>query len=128
MCMKYEDEISFSFPISLLLAPPAGVDAAPLGPHEVLGDGEQSRVVQAATERVRIDRGRVHRGRVHQLGHGGGGVGKRINTGSGTGEVKVGRGLWCRHGSWVGYGLETGDQQENSTELGGEHGDTEENI
>ena len=133
MCMKYEDEISFSFPISLLLAPPAGVDAAPLGPHEVLGDGEQSRVVQAATERVRIDRGRVHRGRVHQLGHGGGGVGIAISAQNPIGKpnpiyVKPGRWLRRRHGSWVGSSLETGDQQQNNTELGSDHGDTEENI
>ena len=67
--MKHEDEFSFSFPISFLLAPSAGVDAAPLGPHEVLACGEQS-VVQG----VGVEWGRVHRGRVHQLGHGGGGA------------------------------------------------------
>ena len=32
MCIK----IKYSFPISLLLAPAAGVDAASLSPHEVL--------------------------------------------------------------------------------------------
>ena len=119
MCIK----IKSPFLISLLLAPAAGVDAASLGPHEVLAGGEQS-VVQAATEGVRVKRGRVHRGRQHELGH----EGVRINTGSGTREVKIGRWVRCRHGSWVGFSLETGEQQENSTELGGEHGDTEENT
>ena len=124
MCNRIKSPIS----ISLLLAPAAGVDAAALGPHEVLAGGEQS-VVQAATEGVRVKRGRVHRGRQHELGHEGGwGEGVRINTGSGTREVKIGRWLRCRHGSWVGFSLETGEQQENSTELGGDHGDTEENT
>ena len=124
----YLEEISFSFPTSLLLAPSAGVDAASLGPHEVLAGGEQS-VVQAATEGVGVKRGRVHRGRQHELGHEGGwGEGVRINTGSGTREVKIGRWVRRRHGSWVGFSLETGEQQENSTELGGDHGDTEENT
>jgi len=61
MCIK----IKYSFPLSLLLAPAAGVDAAPLGPHEVLA-GEDCGVVQAATVRVRVKWGRVHRGRVQR--------------------------------------------------------------
>ena len=59
MCIKMKSP----FPISLLLAPAAGVDAAPLGPHEMLA-GEDCGVVQAATVGVRVKWGRVHRGRV----------------------------------------------------------------
>ena len=59
MCIK----IKSPFPISLLLAPAAGVDAAALGPHEVLA-GEDCGVVQATTVGVRVKWGRVHRGRV----------------------------------------------------------------
>ena len=59
MCIKMKSP----FPISLLLAPPAGVDAAALGSHEVLA-GEDCGVVQAATVGVQVKWGRVHRGRI----------------------------------------------------------------